>query len=162
MKSPTSAKPTISSNRSFIPAFERPRIAPFTNTFSRPVKSGLNPVPSSRSAATLPLRFTLPVVGVVVPAMIWSSVLLPEPFRPMIPTVSPFPTANETPFNAQNSRQYFRFFQNPLQEGMIKMKDPIIIEYSSCGREYYDCATGYCLNLLCELNNEEAINAKTQ
>ena len=40
--------------RSFICARETPRIAPFRKTFSRPVNSGLKPLPSSSNAAMRP------------------------------------------------------------------------------------------------------------
>ncbi len=46
----------------------------------------------------------VPVVGLSVPQIICSSVDLPLPLRPMMPTVSPFLTSNETSFSAQNSR----------------------------------------------------------
>ena len=35
--------------------------------------------------------------------MIWRSVLLPEPFRPMMPTTSPRRTSKDTSRSAQNS-----------------------------------------------------------
>lgn len=53
------------------------------------MNSGLNPAPSSNSADTLPLTCTVPEVGLRIPQIICSSVLLPDPFGPMIPTVSP-------------------------------------------------------------------------
>ena len=44
----------------------------------------------------------LPPVGSAIRLRIFSSVLLPAPLRPMIPTTSPGWTSNETPLNAQN------------------------------------------------------------
>ena len=57
--------------------------------FCRPVKSAWKPMPSSSSAATRPVMCTPPVVGCVVPVIIFSSVLLPAPLMPMMPTASP-------------------------------------------------------------------------
>ena len=82
-----------------------PRIAPFMNTFSRPVNSGLKPLPSSSSAPIRPDTATCPWVGDRVPQMVCSSVDLPEPFRPMMPTVSPRATENDTSRSAQDSRK---------------------------------------------------------
>ncbi len=63
MNSPMSAKATISPSRRSISLRGTPRIAPLTNTFSRPVHSGLNPLPSSRSAPTRPFTVTAPAAG---------------------------------------------------------------------------------------------------
>ena len=52
-------------------------------------------MPSSSSAATRPLTLTLPVVGWVVPVISLSSVLLPAPLMPMIPTAWPGSRAKE-------------------------------------------------------------------
>ena len=60
-------------------------MTPLMNTFSRPEISGWNPAPSSISADTRPLTRTMPLVGLVMPATSLSSVLFPEPFRPMMP-----------------------------------------------------------------------------
>jgi hypothetical protein len=46
-------------------------------------------MPSSSSAATRPVMVTLPVVGWAVPVISLSSVLLPAPLMPMMPTASP-------------------------------------------------------------------------
>ena len=46
-------------------------------------------MPSSSMAATRPCTCTLPVVGSVVPVIIFSKVLLPAPLMPMRPTASP-------------------------------------------------------------------------
>ncbi len=45
-----------------------------------------------------------PAVGCSVPQTICSSVDLPEPLRPMMPTVSPRPTSKLTSESAANSR----------------------------------------------------------
>jgi hypothetical protein len=45
-----------------------------------------------------------PVVGEVMRERTFSRVLLPAPFRPMIPTMSPRSTSKFTSFSAQNSR----------------------------------------------------------
>jgi hypothetical protein len=47
------------------------------------------PLPSSRSAPTVPRRSTRPCVGRRTPATILSSVDFPAPFSPMTPTDSP-------------------------------------------------------------------------
>ena len=56
----SSAKATISSKRSRIRARPRPWRAPFSSTFSRPVKSGWDPAPSSRSDPIRPPAATRP------------------------------------------------------------------------------------------------------
>ena len=58
-------------------------------TFSRPVKSGWKPAPSSSIEATVPPISTVPDWGGMIPASTLSSVLLPEPFWPTIATASP-------------------------------------------------------------------------
>ena len=49
----------------------------------------LKPAPSSRSAEIRPRTSTSPLVGLRTPVMIFKMVDFPEPFVPMIPTVSP-------------------------------------------------------------------------
>ena len=71
--------------------------------FSRPVSSGWNPVPTSRSEPTRPRRRATPSVGSVIRLRIFSSVDLPAPLRPMMPTASPWLISNETSFSAQKS-----------------------------------------------------------
>ena len=58
-------------------------------TFSRPVRSGWKPVPTSSSAPARPQTRASPDVGSVTPERIFSSVVLPAPLRPMIPSTSP-------------------------------------------------------------------------
>ena len=53
-----------------------------------------------RHAAAGPGR--CPPVGLPMPAMSLSIVLLPEPLRPTMPKVSPAATSNDTPFSASN------------------------------------------------------------
>ena len=62
-----------------------PRIAPLRKTFSRPVSSGWKPVPTSSSEPTRPRIVGPPAVGSVIRERIFSRVLLPAPFRPMMP-----------------------------------------------------------------------------
>src|SRR5450759_592409 len=78
-----------------------PRMAPFMKMFSRPVSSGWKPVPTSSSGRTRPRICTSPNVGSVMRASILSNVLLPAPFRPMIPTTSPAETSKSTSRSAQ-------------------------------------------------------------
>ena len=60
MKRSSSAKATISSIDSRMRARERPWIDPFRYTFSRPVKSGWKPAPSSSSEPMRPPTATRP------------------------------------------------------------------------------------------------------
>ena len=53
----------MEANFAAISVFDKPRMAALSWIFSRPVKSGLKPLPSSNSAATRPRTFTVPVVG---------------------------------------------------------------------------------------------------
>src|SRR2546428_381169 len=76
-------------------------MAPFRKTFSRPVSSEWNPVPTSRSEPTRPSRTTDPVVGSVIRDRIFNSVLLPAPFRPITPSASPWRTSKDTSRSAQ-------------------------------------------------------------
>jgi hypothetical protein len=55
---------------------------------SRPENSGWKPAPSSSSDDTRPCTRTSPVVGSVMPVRSFSSVDLPAPFSPMMPTVA--------------------------------------------------------------------------
>src|SRR6476661_6982931 len=102
MNSWISAKRTMSSNLRSISLLRIPRIAPLRKTFSRPVRSGWKPVPTSSSDPTRPSRSTVPVVGSTMRDRILSRVLFPDPLRPMIPTTSPWTTSNETSSSAQN------------------------------------------------------------
>lgn len=57
--------------------------------FSRPVRAGLKPAPSSIRGVTGAVMLISPEVGAVTPAKSLRRVLFPEPFNPIIPTVSP-------------------------------------------------------------------------
>src|ERR1039458_8641968 len=103
----TPEKSTISSNFRLISALVMPRIAPLRKTFSRPVSSGWNPVPTSNRDAMRPLTFTSPLAGAVTRERIFSNVLLPAPFRPIIPKISPCLTEKETSRKAQKSSENF-------------------------------------------------------
>ncbi len=89
MKSFISANSTISSNRLATSRFDSPSMMPLMKTFSRPEISGWNPAPSSINAEIRPLTRTLPDVGLVMPATSFSIVLLPDPLRPITPSVRP-------------------------------------------------------------------------
>ena len=70
---------------------------PLMKTFSRPEISGWNPAPSSISAEIRPSHaYGARLVGFVMPATSLSAVLLPDPLRPMTPSVCPFGTVNDT------------------------------------------------------------------
>ena len=56
---------------------------------SMPLYSMLKPAPSSKSAEIRPFTSTSPFVAERTPVMIFRIVDLPEPFVPMMPTVSP-------------------------------------------------------------------------
>src|SRR5262245_21805502 len=103
MNSISSANSTIRSKLSASSRRERPSSVPFRNTFSRPVSSGWNAAPSSRSGATRPRTRTRPVVGRSTRATTFRSVLLPAPFRPMSAKTSPDSTVRLTSRSAQNS-----------------------------------------------------------
>src|SRR5829696_5054342 len=60
MNSPMSAKASMSSKRSTISSCSMPRIRPLSMAFSRPVKSGLNPVPIPKIARDYAHKRTLP------------------------------------------------------------------------------------------------------
>jgi hypothetical protein len=81
---------------------------PLMKTFSRPEISGWNPAPSSISAEMRPCTFTVPLVGLLMPATSFSMVLLPEPFRPMTPSVCPLGTRTVTLVKAANVSSGFR------------------------------------------------------
>jgi hypothetical protein len=108
INSPTSAKLSISGKIRSVSAWESPKISLFKKTFSRPENSGLNPAPSSSSAAILPSTDTRPLVGCTIPLAICSIVLLPDPFGPMIPRISPASTEKLTFVSAQKSEWYDR------------------------------------------------------
>ncbi|MNT94765.1 hypothetical protein D3C72_2365210 [compost metagenome] len=57
--------------------------------FSRPLKSGWKPAPSSRSGERRPLTVTVPALGRITPVISLRMVLLPDPLVPITPTDSP-------------------------------------------------------------------------
>ena len=73
------------------------------------------PVPTSRSEPTRPRIRAEPTVGSVMRARIFSSVLLPAPLRPMMPTTSPWPTRNVTSRSAQIDSREGRPSFRPVQ-----------------------------------------------
>ena len=77
MCSPMSAKAMISSRFAAISAGASPSSVAARSMFARPVYSGWKPDPSSSSAPTRPLTATVPRVGLMTPATIFSSVDLP-------------------------------------------------------------------------------------
>ena len=108
MNSPMSAKATMASMRERISSRDICTMLPWRYTFSRPVKSGLKPLPSSSSAPSLPFTRMAPEVGLTVPAIICSSVVFPDPLRPTMPSVVPWFTRNESRWMALNLRWNFR------------------------------------------------------
>ena len=72
--------------------------------FSRPVSSGWKPVPDLEQRSDAPVDLARGrAVGSVMRDRIFSSVLLPAPLRPMMPTTSPRAISNDTSSSAQNS-----------------------------------------------------------
>ena len=154
--SPISANFKISSSLASISSLENPIIMPLRYTFSMPVYSMLKPAPSSSSAEILPSISTSPLVGESTPVIIFKMVDLPEPFVPMIPTVSPFFTSNVTwssarcslnlPFpvspSASNSRSegllYSRYTlltsSTLIANSSIQLQIPLYNTSAKCGR----------------------------
>src|SRR5438874_5692112 len=80
---------------------------------SRPVSSGWNPVPTSSNDPTRPCNSAQPRVGLVMRDSTLSSVLLPAPLLPMMPTTSPGSTLKETSSSA-HTRSISRATVRPL------------------------------------------------
>ena len=74
------------------------------DTFSDPVNSVWKPEPSSMIEDTLPWTFSVPSLGVMMPASALSKVDFPAPFCPSTPTVVPFLIDRLMPSSAVNSR----------------------------------------------------------
>ena len=66
--------------------------------FSLPDISDWNPMLRERMLATLPSTSTVPESGSMIFAIMLSNVLLPLPFLPRIPSISPFLTERLMPF----------------------------------------------------------------
>src|ERR671921_219041 len=107
MNSPRSAKRTISSYFSSSFSGSRPAARPPSRTLSRPVSSLLNPTPSASSVLTRPNTSIRPVVGGRMPAIVRTSVDLPAPLAPTIPSTVPCGISNETSLTASTSRTTF-------------------------------------------------------
>ena len=91
----------MASVRAPIVASSRPWRRPLRRMFSRPVRSGENPVPSSSRAPIRPVVRTVPSEAASVPHSRWRRVDLPDPLAPMTPTDSPRPTVKDTSRRAQ-------------------------------------------------------------
>lgn len=94
---------TISSKRRVISWRRIPSNVPLRNTFSRPVNSGWNPVPTSSRLPTRPARSARPRVGAVIRVRIFSRVDLPAPLRPMMPSAVPGATSKLTSASARHT-----------------------------------------------------------
>src|SRR3954471_6232657 len=103
MNSSTPEKSTMASNLRAISARGMPMIAPCRKTFSRPVRSGWKPAATSISAPTRPRTSSRPRVGRRILVSSLSTVDLPAPFGPMMPSASPGLTVNDMSRTAQNS-----------------------------------------------------------
>ncbi len=108
MNCSSSAKATMLSIRREISVRVMPWIEAFSSTFSRPVKSGWKPAPSSSSETTRPLVSTVPRSAGRIPAITVSSVLLPAPLAPTTPSAVPGTTSRSTSFSATTSRERVR------------------------------------------------------
>ena len=64
--------------------------------------------PDETFAAVQDVSFTVPLVGFVIPATSFSIVLLPDPFRPITPSVRPLGTVKDTSVTAENVSSGFR------------------------------------------------------
>ena len=104
MNGPTPANATMRSSFDAISRRFMPRRDPLRKMFSRPVSSGWKPDPTSINAARRPLSVIVPDVGAVIRESSFSSVLLPAPLWPMMPSVSPRATSKLTSRTAQKSR----------------------------------------------------------
>src|SRR6478735_8004353 len=102
MNLPMSAKSTISSNLRLISGSLIPRMAPLRKRFSRPVSWGWKPAPVAIRPAMRPRVRMVPESGRITPLISFSSVLLPEPLRPIRPIDSPCSTVKETSLTATN------------------------------------------------------------
>src|SRR5215207_5650615 len=107
MKSPSSANLTISSYFSASCSRCRPAASPPSRTLSRPERFLLKPTPSASSVLTRPYTSIRPLVGGRMPAIVRTSVDLPAPFAPTIPSTVPCGIENETSFTAFTSRTTF-------------------------------------------------------
>src|SRR5215218_5539845 len=103
MNSPSSANLTISSY--FSSSFSRssPAARPPSRTLSRPDRFLLKPTPSASSVLTRPYTSIRPDVGGRIPAIVRTSVDLPAPLAPTIPSTVPCGIENETFFTASTS-----------------------------------------------------------
>src|SRR5215218_11287322 len=107
MNSSSSANATMSSY--FSASCERlsPAARPPSTTLSRPDRFLLKPTPSASSVLTRPLTSIRPLVGGRMPAIVRTSVDLPAPFAPTIPSTVPCGIENETSLTASTSRTTF-------------------------------------------------------
>ena len=103
MKRSIPEKSTIWGNSAVISRFGSPSIKPLRKMFSLPESSALNPVPKDSKAEVSPLTVSIPSSGRSKPASNRHNVLLPAPFAPTIPTMSPAAPVQLTSFNAQKS-----------------------------------------------------------
>src|SRR3954451_11852433 len=96
MKSSSSAKATMSSYFSASCPRLRPAARPPSTTLSRPDSFLLKPTPRASSVLTRPWISTRPSLGGRMPAIVRTSVDLPAPLAPTMPSTSPCGTSKET------------------------------------------------------------------
>ncbi len=90
------AKSTMLSNRWVTWRLVRPSSVPSRNTFSRPDRYGLKARPYPKRLATAPRTVTRPSVAREMPATMRSSVVLPAPLSPTMPSERPRSRLNDT------------------------------------------------------------------
>src|SRR5829696_5891867 len=104
MNSPSSANLTISSYFSSSLSRSSPAARPPRRTLSAPDRFLLKPTPSASSVLTRPNTSIRPRVGGRMPATVRTSVDLPAPLAPTIPSTVPFGTSNDMCLTASISR----------------------------------------------------------
>jgi hypothetical protein len=107
MKSSSSAKATMSSYFSASCPRLSPAARPPRTTLSRPDSFLLKPTPSASSVLTRPWISTRPSLGGRMPAIVRTSVDLPAPLAPTMPSTSPCGTSKLTLRTASISRTIF-------------------------------------------------------
>ena len=88
---------------------------PFKKIFSRPESSESNPAPNSIKGETVPLTVTFPFEGFIIPDIILSNVLFPEPLSPIIPITSPLKISKFISLKALNFSNFKLFFKKLIK-----------------------------------------------
>ena len=113
---------TMSSYFSSTSSLDIPRIAAFRYTFSRPLRSGWNPAPTSIRPAMRPRVSTCPSSGRRTPEMSFNIVDLPEPLKPRSATDSPWLIEKSIPLSASN---VLVTFLRPIREMKVSLREGV-------------------------------------